>query len=127
MAAFATATELESRWRTLSTDEKARATVLLGDASVWLRAWFPDLDDRIASGELDADAAKMVACAMVKRAMLDSDGMSSEETQQTAGPFSVSNQRAFSNPEGNLYITTLERNLLLGIRTGAVSFMSPGL
>ncbi|MEX3655252.1 Gp19/Gp15/Gp42 family protein [Mycolicibacterium fortuitum] len=127
MDAFATSDELENRWRPLSPSEKDRATVLLGDASVWLRAWFPDVDDRIAAGTLDVVAAEMVACAMVKRAMLDSDGLASEQNQQTMGPFAFANQRAFSNPDGNLYVTARERELLLGIRTGAVSYMSPGL
>lgn len=127
MATYAEAADLQARWRSLTTEETSRATVLLGDASVWLRAWFPDLDDRLAAGTLEADVPKMVVCAMVKRAMLDSDGLSSEQSQQTAGPFSVTAQRAFSNPDGNLYVTARERDLLLGIRGAAVSFTSPGL
>lgn len=127
MNPFAIADDLESRWRPLSTVEKARANVLLGDASVWLRAWFPELDDRITAGSLDPDVPKMVACAMVKRAMLDSDGMSSNQSQQTMGPFSMMNQRSFSNPDGNLYVTSRERDLLSGNTSSAVSMTSPGL
>jgi hypothetical protein len=64
---------------------------------------------------------------MVKRAMLDSDGMSGDQVEQTAGPFSERVQRSFSNPEGNLYITSAERELLHGFPASAVSYTSPGL
>ncbi len=129
MAAYATATDLANRWRPLVGAETARATVLLGDAAVWLRTWFPDLDDRIAGGALDASVPAMVSCSMVKRAMLDSDGMSAMQSQQVAGPFTDMVQRAFSNPDGNLYLTAREQDLLRGFPnpSGAVSMMSPGL
>lgn len=127
MTSFATSTDLASRWKELSTEESARAEVLLGDASVWLRAWFPDLDARVASGTLDSTIPVMVVCSMVKRAMLDSDGMSAEQSQQTAGPFTDSLQRSFSNPDGNLYLTSREEQLLRGFPSCAVSMMAPGL
>lgn len=129
MVAYATADDLESRWRSLSVAEQARANALLGDASVWLRTWFPDLDQRIANGALDSSVPVMVSCSMVKRAMLDSDGMSAEQSHQIAGPFSDMTQRTFANPDGNLYLTAREQDLLRGFPnpSGAVSMMSPGL
>lgn len=129
MTAFADASDLQARWRPLTDTETERAAVLLEDASVWLRAWFPDLQDRIDSGALDATIPVMVACSMVKRAMLDADGMSADQTQRTAGPFMESFQRTFSNPDGNLYLTAREEQLLRGLaaQPQAVSMMSPGL
>lgn len=127
MTSFAESGDLASRWRTLSTEEAARAEVLLGDASVWLRAWFPDLDARLTSGALDATIPVMVVCSMVKRAMLDSDGLSAEQSQQTAGPFMDLVQRSFSNPDGNLYLTSREEQLIRGFPACAISMTAPGL
>lgn len=130
MAAYATTDDLAARWRPLVGDEESRADALLEDAAVWLRAWFPELDSQIADGRTDPAVALMVSCAMVKRAMLttDYDGLSTLSSTQTAGVFTESSNRAFANPQGNLYITSAERDLLLGLsaRT-AVSRMSPGL
>ncbi len=126
MAAFAQSDDLADRWRPLVGDETERANTLLADASVWLRAWFPDLDGQVADGRIDPTIPVMVSCAMVKRAMLASafDGMSS--VNDSAGIYGQ--QRVFSNPQGNLYITSAERDLIAGVsgRT-AVSRMSPGL
>ena len=71
MTAYATTTQLQSRWPALT--DTATAGVLLEDAGLWLRTWFPDLDARIASGVLDAGVPEMISCAMVKRAMLASE------------------------------------------------------
>lgn len=129
MTAYATVSDLESRWRTLTAEEKLRAEVLLADAAVWLRTWIPGLDASIATGAVDAGAAVMVSCAMVKRAMLnsESEGLESVSRQQTAGPYSFADRSAFSNPEGNLYLTAREIELLKGRPVKAVSFTAPGL
>lgn len=102
MAAFATVDDLEARWRTLSSDERTRAGVLLDDASAMIRALCPDADD--------ADVLKLVACAMVKRAMLAADAPGVKTTQETAGPFSTS--LTYSNPMGDLYLTAAEKRLI---------------
>lgn len=102
MAAFATVEDLEARWRTLSTDEQAVATVLLDDASAMIRATCPDATD--------ADILKLVVCAMVKRAMLAADAPGVKTTQETAGPFSQS--YTYANPMGDMYVTAAEKRLL---------------
>lgn len=127
MTAYATIGDLESRWRSLSNSDEARAEALLDDAAVWLRTWAPDLDSRIADGSLDESVPVMISCAMVKRAMLDSDGMSSETSQQAAGVYSQSMTRAFANPQGNLYLTGQEKDMLLGFPPDAVSMTMPGM
>ena len=126
MAAFATQDDLAARWRPLVGTEGDRADILLEDASVWLRAWFPDLDARLLDGRIDALIPVMVTCAMVKRAMLSTNFDGMQSVSNSAGSFSQ--ERVFSNPQGNLYITAAERDLILGVtaRT-AVSRMSPGL
>lgn len=117
MASFATPNDLAQRWRPLSSAETTRAEVLLADASAIIRAECPGIDTKTTvvppatAPEIDPGIPKMIACAMVKRAMLvttDADGVSA--TQQTAGPFSQST--TFSNPMGNLYLTKAEKRLL---------------
>jgi hypothetical protein len=106
--AYAIITDLESRWRTLSTAEKTRATTLLDDAAVRLDAECPPSDPID-----DADARKIVSCEMVKRAMsapggVDAIGVTSIQTG--AGPFQQTQQ--FTNPTGDLYMTKGDRKLL---------------
>lgn len=129
MAAYATVSDLEARWRTLSDDEKAIAGVLLEDASLWLRTWFPDLDARIEAGSPDPGVPLMIVCSMVKRAMLASDREGEENSQNTAtmGPFTATTQVVFRNPEGNLYLTAQERDALDGRPSGAVSMECVGM
>lgn len=105
MAAFAEVADLVARWRPLVPPENTQAGVLLEDASAIVRAECPT-----AEATVDAGVLKLVVCAMVKRAMLASglEGVSSG--MDVAGPFTQ--QRSFSNPMGNLYLTKQERRLL---------------
>lgn len=125
MAAFATPADLEARWRPLTDAETVVATTLLADAAVWLRAWFPDLDARIASAAVDAQAPVMVSCAMVKRALIASGHEGQSSGMEVMGPFT--RQVAFRNPEGNLYVTEQEVDVLDGRPSGAVSMECAGL
>ena len=111
MTAFATFTDLAARWRPLSTDEQAQATVLLADASAIVRAECPTVDALITAGTLSADVAKLVVCGMVKRAMIAGDtGEGVSAQQETAGPFAY--QQTFSNPMGNMYLTKQDKRIL---------------
>ncbi|WP_158636078.1 Gp19/Gp15/Gp42 family protein [Tsukamurella sputi] len=122
--AYATADDLEARWRTLSDDEKVRANTLLADASYWVRQWFPVETRRIDAGQAESTGVKILVCAMVKRAMisLNDDGTSSET--ETYGPFS--HTRAFSNPSGNLYILDSEAQMIQGRASGFMSMRMKG-
>lgn len=113
---FATSNDLADRWRALTPAEQERATVLLGDASAFVRATCAGIDDRITAGTLDAAVVVAVVCGMVKRAMLASDvGEGVGAQQQTAGPFGTS--LTFTNPTGSVYMTKADRRLL-GCRGG---------
>lgn len=106
---FATASDLEARWRSLTPAEEAQATVLLGDASQLIL----DEDRRGVLADLVDPASTTLArivCAMVKRAMLAGDRGGADQVQQSAGPFSVAT--TFSNPAGDLYLTSAERRAL---------------
>jgi hypothetical protein len=87
---FATPPDLLAGYGPLTPDETSRAAVLLADASRRIRRRWPDIDVRIAAGQLDAEDVRMVACAMVHRAMpssVSTPGVT--EQADTAGPFEV--------------------------------------
>lgn len=111
--AFASVGDLEARWRGLTADEQARATVLLEDASSLVR------DSCHRWRQADASTLRRVVCAMVKRAMNSplegGEGVSS--LMQMAGPFSQ--QATFSNPAGDLYLSKAERQAIDGQPGGA--------
>lgn len=118
--AFADVSDLESRWRELSTAEEARANVLLDDASAMLSA-LVEVDSSDAG---QAELLKMVCCDMVIRAMsataADTFGVS--QTSMTAGPYTQS--FSYSNPSGDMYLTKLEKRLL-GISTSYIGTIRP--
>jgi hypothetical protein len=100
---YATVDDLEARWRPLSEAERARAAVLLGDASRHVRRRVPTLDDRLTAGSLDPFDVVAVVAGMVKRVLLAGDVEGITQASQTAGPFGEA--RTFANPMGNLYMT----------------------
>lgn len=130
--AFATADEVEIGWRTLSPAEKATATQLLEDAAWWLDIWFHEFGD-IAVLAVDdpklAQGLNILSRSIVRRAMTTGTIEGASSTYQMMGPFT--SQVAFKNPDGNLYVTTGERDAilkLLGVNvSGAVSMTAPGL
>jgi hypothetical protein len=131
--AFAAYADIEARWRTLSSTEQARATVLLDDAAWWLKVWFKpygDIEALAADDELLSEGLKILSCNMVRRALAAGGGIEgATQMQQSMGPFS--SQVAFRNPDGNLFVYDTERDAilsLLGISvSGAVSMTGPGL
>ena len=113
--AFATVADLEARWRDLSDAEEAQASVLLDDAAAYLQALVEvDTDDEVQAANL-----KMVSCNMVKRAMSSSasDAFGVTNATATMGPFSQ--QVAYANPSGDMYVSKSER-AILGIGTATI-------
>lgn len=116
--------------RTLTDEEKTRATTLLEDASFWLGVWVPGLAAAIDDEQI-AQAAKLLVVAMVKRALLTpiTDNPGVQSITQTGGPYSQA--VTFRNPEGNLYLYGTElasiQDLLQSNRAAAISLRSPGL
>ena len=112
MEAYATVEDLEARWRALDPSEQARASVLLDDASAMLKRAM-DASGIAVDAENDAfmQSLKAVCCSMVRRAMSTPiDGPTVSNTSQTAGPFSQS--FTYSNPSGDLYMTSGEKRQL---------------
>lgn len=116
---FADATDVAARWRTLTSDEQARANVLAEDASDMIRTRWPDVDDRVAAGKLTAASLTRVVANMVKRAMIVGDNEGLESRSENAGPFGYSDK--FTNPNANLYFTAEDVRLLDG-RVGRRAF-----
>lgn len=111
--AYATVEDVEARWRDLDADEEARASVLLDDASAMLDAIVDvNPDDQRQLGLL-----KQVSCSMVIRAMLasESDAYGVSRLDYGMGPFSQA--ATFSNPNGDLYLTGQEKEML-GVGVG---------
>lgn len=128
MKSFATKEELEARWRPLKEDEAKRAETLLSDASVKIaleceKAGVAYKFENGEDGALMHANLSMVACEMVKRAMLSSVNQA-PVTQQgiTVGPFNGS--LTFANPTGALYLTKAEMRSL-GIRKFRVGTLDP--
>ena len=115
--AFAEVSDIEARWRELSTDEKARAGTLIDDASAMLST-LVDVDTA------NADMLRTVCSNMVIRAMSASgmDSFGASQSTITAGPYSQTFN--YANPSGDMYITKMEKRLL-GITTGYIGTIRP--
>lgn len=105
--AFAAPSDLEARWHALTDEERQRAEALLDDASAIIRDECP----RWASAS--PATLRAIACAMVMRKMtVADDRIGVTGSSQTAVGFSESFN--YSNPMGDLYLTSAERRRLGG-------------
>lgn len=112
--AYATYSDIEARWRPLTTEEQTHATTLCDDASAII--------DSLTEVQ-DVELARIVTCNMVIRAMSaapDSYGLS--QSSMTAGPYTQS--WTYSNPSGDMYLTKLEKRML-GITGGYIGSIRP--
>ena len=116
---FATVEDLESRWRGLSEQERKRAAVLLEDATDLIKSSAPRWQ------HASLVTLKRIACAVVKRALqAEPRGLLASE-MHTTGPFT--DQYAYSNPEGDLFLRAAELKQLGGRRSAAfeVDLLAP--
>lgn len=106
--AYADVSDLVERWRELSTDEQARAAVLLDDASAMLA----QLVDVKESDEQQEALLRTVCCSMVIRTMsaTESDSFGASNMSMSAGVYSQS--WSYANPSGDMYLTRLEKKML---------------
>lgn len=120
--AFALVSDIEARWRDLSTTEETRASVLIDDASAMLSK----LVDVDPSDEKQAALLKTVCCSMVIRAMsaTESDSFGVANTSMQAGSYMQT--WTYSNPSGDMYLTKMEKRLL-GISTSYIGTIRPML
>jgi len=118
--AYADVSDLEARWRELSTAEQERAEVLLEDASAVLDS-LVDVDETDTE---QLEICKIVVCNMVQRSMVASEADAYGITQQsmTAGAYTQS--VTYSNPSGDFYLTKMEKKML-GITNGYIGSIRP--
>lgn len=118
--AYAEVSDIESRWRDLSTEEEARATALIDDASAMLT----ELVDIDAADDAQLQLLKIVCCNMVIRAMSASeyDAFGASQMSMTAGPYTQ--QFTYANPSGDMYLTKMEKRLL-GVTSGYITSIRP--
>jgi hypothetical protein len=106
--AYATVADLEARYGEVPVELADRAAVLLGDAATIIDARVAvDISDQALMERL-----RYVSCAMVNRALeaAEADAYGVSTTSYTMGPFTQS--ATFSNPGGDLYLTSGELRLL---------------
>lgn len=113
MSALATVSDIESLWRTLTTDETTRAEALLDTVSASLRYEAikvgKDLDEMIEDDESGtlAEVAKSVVVDVIARVLMTStDAEPMTQMTESAGGYSFSG--TFLNPGGGLFIKRSE-------------------
>lgn len=111
MEPFATVTDLQAFWRTLTEPEQSRATSLLTLASNRLRligeSVCVDVDARKAASPAYSSTIQWVVMEATKRAMLTPTDQPPVDTyQQTAGPYSENYK--YTNPSGDLWFKRSE-------------------
>lgn len=106
--AYATVEDLAARWHALEGAEADRAMVLLEDTAAMLGA-LVEVDPEDGG---QAELLKIVSCSMVIRAMLasESDAYGVSQLDYGMGPFSQAAH--FANPNGDLYLTAQEKQML---------------
>lgn len=124
MEAFATVEDLEARWRTLTDEEKTRASVLLNDATAHLQAIINQrLGEYFLPDALMLENLKAVCCNVVMRSMNIKQGFyGMSEVSATAGPYSQSFTPI--NSSGDMRLTDEELRLL-GLKGQRASFVFP--
>ena len=118
--AYATIEDLEARWHPLGESERARASVLLDDAAVYIDSLI-DCDAHI----LD-QALVIVSCNMVMRSMIAAEGSAYGVKQETISADIYSQSLSYANPNGDLYLTAQEKRLL-GVTGSYLTSMRPSI
>lgn len=113
--AYATVTEVEAGFRTLTSDERFVCEQLLEEAAVIIDAYNKDAGD---------SAKEVVSCRMVRRAL--GDGMSSVPMGASQGSVSAlgysQSWTMTGGSSGELYLGKIEKKLLgVGDRIGSYS------
>lgn len=103
---FATVDDLESRWHALTSEERARAQVLIEDAADVIMTQCPRWYSASPA------TLKRITCAMVKRAMSSPDYGGADVTQASQSVGQVSIGLTYSNPNGSLFLYKDEKKAL---------------
>lgn len=117
--AYASADDVAVRWgRTLAPEESALVRVRLDDVERMLRRRIPDMDDKVAAGDLDVEDIVQVEADAVLRLARNPEGYLSE----TDGNYTYQLQKDLAS--GRLQITDEEWEIL-GVRRSRMSVLVP--
>lgn len=118
---FATLADLEARWHPIEPSLTQKAQTALDDATVML---LDELDrGGVSVASIRPATLTATVCAMVIRKLTtDDEHLGVTNSQQSAGGFSES--FTYSNPMGDLYLTSAERKRLGLRRQHAFAFDS---
>lgn len=109
---YSTIQEFKAHWSAMPEDRTGEATQKLLEASIEVRANYPDINERLSAGTLHREVVRLVVNRMVKRAMdtpmEDFAGVQSATAQ--AGP--LAQTLNFVNPEGDIYLSKKDHRLL---------------
>lgn len=107
---FASTDDLERRWHALTSDEKTKADVHLGDVTEYIKARSP------IWRKLRTEHPRLltkVTCDIVRRIMqTDSTGFPGGVTQMNQTTGSFSEQYSFDAPTGDMYLRDDEKRIL---------------
>ncbi|WP_137655331.1 Gp19/Gp15/Gp42 family protein [Bifidobacterium moukalabense] len=107
---FASTDDLERRWHALTSDERTKADVHLGDVTEYIKARSP------IWRKLRTEHPRLltkVTCDIVRRIMqADSTGFPGGVTQMNQTTGSFSEQYSFDTPTGDMYLRDDEKRLL---------------
>lgn len=115
MAALATVSDVEARWRALAEGEVGAVTAMLDDASAIVRTTVSDVDDRVSASVDYAALVVGIVARMVIRVLRNPDGL----RQYAIDDYSATRDSVVST--GQLYLTGEEERLLRNRRRGAFS------
>lgn len=108
--AYAIVADVAERWRPITDPaEQIKVGRWLEDASLIVRVEVPNVDARIASGDLSAELVTLTVAEMVKRRLENPDGARSVTTQ--TGPF-MHVRNYGRDIEPGIFLTRTERDRL---------------
>ncbi len=116
----ATAEDLFSRWPTHPDIDDGVANTVLVDAFDQLTTLYPAVTES-PEGKLRRVVVRVV-CAMARRALMQAENEGVESVSDSGGPFSTSFK--LSNPDGALYLTGQERELIENALDAGGGFVS---
>lgn len=119
---YSTIQEFKAHWSALPAERNDEATQKLLEASIEVRAEYPDIDERLSAGTLRREVVRLVVNRMAKRAMdlpmEDYAGVQSATAQ--AGP--LAQTLTFTNPDGNIYMSKKDHRLLRPAKQSSAPF-----
>ncbi|ALA68553.1 Gp19/Gp15/Gp42 family protein [Corynebacterium lactis] len=125
---FATVDDVRVRWQNAPASVRDESIVaVLDDAEAWLRASYPQIPP--VPDEPLRKVLALVSVAMAKRALAATDRGGITQQQASAGSFSQST--SYRNPDGDLFLSGQEREMLESAlqdfsANGAVSMEATG-